>query len=523
MILGRLNSVSMDIVSANPLIFLFATLFSMFTVLLSCAKPANMAGKVSPIEAIRYTEGGGHRKTKKGGDVSVFAMAWANLGRSHSKTIVTVLSLSLSVLLLTLTATFTNGFDMDKYLSDKVVSDYVFASAEYFQTGVLYESMNQSDVNAVASQEGIAQGGIVYAGSWTREAVTEEYYRSLHSRWNSDETIDLMVDYADKTDDGHIFDNTNLYGMETFALNKLKLVEGSLTEVGKLGSNAIAAVYMEDDYGNVIPDSHWAKVGDKITVNYVEDYEYVSPVTGEIVDPESGQLYKVAVTAEHNVTYTVVATVIVPSALSYRFYGNDQFVLGADTLLRDDNDSKIMLYAFDAADEEADIALGNFLANYTENVNSLCNYESSATYVAEFEGFRNMFMLLGGVLSFIVGLVGVLNFFNATLTGIISRRRELAMLQSIGMTGKQMKDMLICEGILYSVGSLMFSLLLMLLAGPLLARVLESMFWFYSYHITLTPIALVLPFFLLLGISLPLLCYRQISRQTIVERLREAE
>ena len=33
-----------------------------------------------------------------------------------------------------------------------------------------------------------------------------------------------------------------------------------------------------------------------------------------------------------------------------------------------------------------------------------------------------MFLMLGGALSFIVGLVGVLNFFNAVLTGIITRR-----------------------------------------------------------------------------------------------------
>ena len=38
----------------------------------------------------------------------------------------------------------------------------------------------------------------------------------------------------------------------------------------------------------------------------------------------------------------------------------------------------------------------------------------------------------------IIGLVGVLNFINAVLTGILARKRELAMLQSVGMTGKQM-------------------------------------------------------------------------------------
>ena len=65
---------------------------------------------------------------------------------------------------------------------------------------------------------------------------------------------------------------------------------------------------------------------------------------------------------------------------------------------------------------------------------------------------RAMFLMLGGALSFIVGLVGVLNFFNAILTGITVRKREFAVLQSIGMTGKQLKTMLVYEGLLYALG-----------------------------------------------------------------------
>lgn len=62
-------------------------------------------------------------------------MAWANLGRSRSKTVVTVLSLSLAVVLLNMTVTFTGRFDMDKYLANNVVSDFILADAGYFQVG----------------------------------------------------------------------------------------------------------------------------------------------------------------------------------------------------------------------------------------------------------------------------------------------------------------------------------------------------------------------------------------------------
>ena len=51
---GRVTN---SIASAHPLIFLGAALFSLLTVFLSCRRPGRMAARVSPMEAVRYTEG----------------------------------------------------------------------------------------------------------------------------------------------------------------------------------------------------------------------------------------------------------------------------------------------------------------------------------------------------------------------------------------------------------------------------------------------------------------------------------
>ena len=136
---------------------------------------------------------------------------------------------------------------------------------------------------------------------------------------------------------------------------------------------------------------------------------------------------------------------------------------------------------------------------------------------------RSMFLLLGGALSFIVGLVGVLNFFNAILTGILARKRELAVLQSIGMTGKQLKTMLVYEGLFYALGAAAISLALTLILGPAAFTAVGNLFWFFTYRLTLVPFLVVIPIFALLGILVPLGVYRSVARHTIVERLREAE
>ena len=179
-----------------------------------------------------------------------------------------------------------------------------------------------------------------------------------------------------------------------------------------------------------------------------------------------------------------------------------------------------MYYAFDTADE-ANAAMETFLADYTENVNPELDYESKATYAAEFESMRSMFLLLGGALSFIVGLVGVLNFFNAVLTGIIARRRELAVLQAVGMTARQQRAMLVWEGLLYALGAAGLALLLALVLGPVAFRAVEGLFWFFTYHLDLTVFLLIVPLFALLGAGIPVLTVRAAEKRTVVERLRE--
>ncbi len=59
-----------------------------------------------------------------------------------------------------------------------------------------------------------------------------------------------------------------------------------------------------------------------------------------------------------------------------------------------------------------------------------------------------------------LALIGILNFINSMMTSILSRYKELAMLQSVGMTGRQVKQMLMIEGIGYSALGLICSLLI---------------------------------------------------------------
>ncbi|HJA25116.1 MAG TPA: ABC transporter permease [Candidatus Fournierella merdigallinarum] len=529
-IVAQLDGVT-SVVSASPLLFAGAALFALATVLVSCRRPGRLAGKVSPVEAVRYTEGKAlKRKTRRGGKgVSLLSMAWANLGRSRGKTFLTVLSLTLAVVLLTLTVTLTGGFDMDKYVSSFTASDFILADAGQFQTGGegFHDGMAVPEevIAAVNAQGGITGSGRVYGKtSSALEFVTEDYYRALWGRWNTPEQLDSMLAFMDRDENGLLADRVQLYGMEPFALDHLTVLEGDLSRLNDPDKNCVAAVYSEDDYGNPEMDSHWARLGDTVTIRYVEEFEYYDPATGEVYGawdnvPEGAAFAERAV-EYRDVDYTVAALVSVPSALSYRYYGADEFVLGAETFLRDTGTSSVMYYAFDTT-REANAAMEAFLQDYTENVNSQFDYESKATYAGEFESTRSMFLLLGGALSFIVGLVGVLNFFNAILTGITARRRELAVLQSIGMTARQLRAMLALEGLLYTLGAALLALALVAVTAPILGPGMGKLLWFFTYRFTLWPIAAVLPLFAALGVLIPVLSCRAAQRYSVVERLRQ--
>ena len=79
------------------------------------------------------------------------------------------------------------------------------------------------------------------------------------------------------------------------------------------------------------------------------------------------------------------------------------------------------------------------------------------------------------------------------MTGILSRRREFAVLQAVGMTNRQLKTMLIYEGLFYAMSSVAAAFMLSLVMGPLAGKMLGSMFWFFEYRFTILPATRFLP------------------------------
>ena len=223
------------------------------------------------------------------------------------------------------------------------------------------------------------------------------------------------------------------------------------------------------------------------------------------------------------VEYSVCALVTVPYSISFRYTSLGYNMVLPVEKLKEDSGTDVIpkFYMFDTPDSQTEASAEQYLQKLTAGDTSTLMYESKASVRREFTRFKNMFLICGGALCAIIGLVGILNFFNAIMTGILSRKREFAVLQSVGMTNRQLKNMLVYEGLFYAVGSIIASLILSVAISPMLGNVMSDMFWFVSYHFTIMPVIVIIPVFLLLGWLIPAVLYHAGKRQSIVENLRE--
>ena len=164
--------------------------------------------------------------------------------------------------------------------------------------------------------------------------------------------------------------------------------------------------------------------------------------------------------------------------------------------------------------------VNEWLKDYTENVDPSMDYDSKESITEEYASFGRMFKVVGAVLAAVLGLIGIMNFANTIITSIIVRSRELAMLEAVGMTGKQQSIKLIKEGLIYYVWSVLVSLGASSVLSVTLIKALTDNIPMFDWNFTLVPELVCLPPLAVLVICIPLIALKKISKKSIVDRLR---
>ena len=147
-------------------------------------------------------------------------------------------------------------------------------------------------------------------------------------------------------------------------------------------------------------------------------------------------------------------------------------------------------------------------------------YNSKNTVLEEYKSFSDMLKVVGFTLSFILGIIGLLNFANTMISSIIVRARELAVLEAVGMTGKQQKIKLMKEGLRYFVWTSLFSIVVSILLNITAIKAFMNGMAMFSWQFTITPVLICLPIIGVLVALIPLLVYARMCRVSVVDRLR---
>jgi len=131
--------------------------------------------------------------------------------------------------------------------------------------------------------------------------------------------------------------------------------------------------------------------------------------------------------------------------------------------------------------------------------------------------------VLGIGISLILGIIGVLNFVNIMMVGMVVRRREFATLESIGMSRKQLRKMLVYEGVEYAG----ITIFLALIVGNILTFIVYYLLKKRVDYLTLSypfaPLITLVCLIVVVCIITPTIAYRSVTKVSVIDRLREEE
>ncbi len=506
-------------VDPSPIVFVGAAVLAAFTVFLSTRKPMRAAADIPPIEAFRYVETAGGRKTtkKSTAGTSLFRLAWSDLGRNKRRFAFIVASLSLCVILLNCIGIAADSVDIEKQVSYSIRTDFTVVNA--LSKNILKgftrreHGLGQEVIDAVNAQPGVKGASAIYKNTLDDRNVTYDFPVGFDLIGTDEET---GIDYASTKDgivfnlgdDGHAL--CNGYGMEETALARMDIQEGEadahkLYEKMVNGEGVLVGVMSDMGTSIMEPALDLLEVGDIITV-----FKNGGPMM------ELPVLAKAALTGDDT---------------EIRYTANGPFEVGRDGLFlylptcvytEIYDEPVIYKYSFDVEEGQQDPMRG-FLEDYVTNVDPSLGYASAEEARQDAATTRTMLQFVGGLIGSIFGAVGVLNLINTIITSILTRRHEFAIMQSIGMTAKQLTRMMIWESVYYAIGVCIVGLLLSVILAFTVVKTLIGDIWYFTFHFTLVPAVTVCILLLIAAAVLPVIALKVFNKGSIVEKLRVAE
>lgn len=494
--------------SYNPIIYVVAILFTWVTVLISCLKPAKMAGKISPVVAVRFNgvaeKSGGKLKTKGRHGFRLSHMAFRNVFRDKKRAVLVFLSLFMGLTVFLSVYTLFSSPDWsvnarmdapyDFSLTDITIKD--MPSAENAQ-------LNADTLDKISSIEGIQDKEIVYG------LVAE--LQSNDAVWDTYLTDKLKVSAVEEDSLRASF-HADAAGVTSELLQTLPLAYGSYGQNDLAGFEQGDTVYLSPTEAGAALENLVDQTIHLTNTETGELQEYT--VAGVLAKPTPGNLQEgqnsysnIGLVSDNNVTVSTLGQHRVA-----------QIYMSKTGMERISNPPVVNRVLLNVAPENMDAAEEALKEIVKGNPNM--NLLVQNAYIEANKMALGGIMAAGTIFSVLLLLIGLMNFANTMTTTVYARQRELATMESIGMTKKQINRMLTYEGLDYAFVSMLLLLIVGIPFAWLLIKLVQGNMYYLTFQPPVVAVAVIAVFVMLICVVVPRSTFKRISKESVIERLR---
>lgn len=457
-----------------PAILLGVALLSYVTVLISLGKPMRVAANISAVEAIRYQESGMKGKgTRQGGmQMNLLRLTMSNLSANRKRTITTILTMGLSCILFVIISNVAGNMNAEYETRQQI--EYgrfrIELSGEYHDTE--YPESNFYNIQK--------------SGPFKEEFLTKLRQIDGVTTVKTRKVVEIYEESGDMKDEER-------YGLMSVVTEEEFnwLVKNSYRGIVDYQNTAQqdGVIYMYDHwmetYGYNIGDSFKCKIIDGDT-----EIPFEAEILGTCGHSNDGSYTITEETFKKlDIKGDMTSIVFVDCKK-----GTEDAVLEKLRKLIDENEAVSSEY----------INLNVYKDTLKQNNDSIRLIKS-----------------LSYALLIMVGIIGFMNMANTIITSIVTRRREIGVLQALGMTDRQLNKMLQLEGVVFTGGTLLICLSLGNVLGYLSFQYCKTQGFLglNEYRLPVLELGILVIIIILLQSVLSFLLGKSLSKDSIIERI----
>ena len=490
-------SLTMDI---SALAIIGAVAVSIITILISAYIPARKAAKTPVMDCIRQTneikvEAKAVRISRMTRRICGLegTLALKNFKRNKKRYRSIVLSLALSIVLFVSTSALVTSMNQETKQA-KVVTSY--------DIGFGTQAMDDSDMlklfDKLKLAEGVTESSyqafVAYMCTVSPGELTEDYWKAVGGH-SSEGTVKLPMDIQFLDDNAYlkIVKDLGLPTEEYTGKNGKMIAVAKMNDEKAEGVNDLKDMFTNPSMGLAVMPKASAETGEAQGQN-------ISVTFVETVPPDSPPIAGAA--EQRPYSFQVMA----PWSMKAYLYPADNpadlkvkgLTFQSENPPKSENEMKAMI-------QEASLTSAYTFMNTSDAL------EEGRNYIFVANVFSYTFIIM-------ISLIAIANVFNTISTNIKLRRRELAMLRSVGMSDRDFNKMMRFECAFYGVRSLLFGLPVAIVSSWMICRAMIADSHFVlpwaSIGISIISVFLVIFITMLYAVS-------KIRKENIIDALRD--